>query len=111
MAKMGLSSSRFCLNGLAGGHRGGPCSRRSQHTSTLSLGVWLRVGVARVFRAQSESQVSEPSSEKSCKNIETHVESNTRFRRQGPADLQPFIHDEEIPTMSYTMSYTTSYAI
>ncbi len=81
------------------------------HTVARALGVWLRVSVARVFRAQSESQVSEPSSEKSCKNIEKHVESNTRFQRQGPADLQPFIHDEEIPTMSYTMSYTTSYAI
>ena len=108
---MGLSSNRFCLNGLAGGNRGGLCTRLSLHKSTLSLGVWLRVSVARVFRAQSESQVSELSSEKSCKNIETHVESNTRFQRQGPADLQPFIHDEEIPTMSYTMSYTTSYAI
>ena len=81
-----------------------------QHKFTLSLGVWLRVGVARVFRAQSESQVSDPSSEKSCKFFETHVESNTRFQRQGLADLQPFIHDGEIPTMSYTMSYTTSYA-
>ena len=67
MAKMGLSSNRFCLNGLAGGNRGGPCTRRFQHTSTLSLGVWLRVGVARVVRAQSASQVSDPSSEKSCK--------------------------------------------
>ncbi len=92
---MGLSSNRFCLNGLAWGHRSGQCTRRSLHKSTLSVGVWLGVGVARVFRAQSASQVSEPSSEKSCKNLETHVESKTRFQRQGPADLQPFRHDEE----------------
>jgi hypothetical protein len=51
VAKMGLSSNRFCLDGLAGGNRGGPCTRRFQHTSTLSPGVWLRVGVARVVRA------------------------------------------------------------
>jgi len=92
---MGLSSNRFCLNGLAGGHRGGPCTRRSQHTSTLSLGVWLRVGVARVVRAQSASQVSDPSSEKSCNFFETQVESKTRVQRQCLADLQPFRHDEE----------------
>jgi hypothetical protein len=48
VAKMGLSSNRFCLNGLAGGHRGGPCTRRSLHKATLSLGVWPGVGVARV---------------------------------------------------------------
>jgi hypothetical protein len=69
---MGLSTNRFCLNGLAGGHRGGPCTRQSLHTSTLSLGVWLGVGVARVFRAQSASQVSDPSSEKSCKFFVLH---------------------------------------
>ena len=131
---MGLSSNRFCLNGLAGGNRGGQCTRRSLHKSTLSLGVWLRVGVACVFRAQSESQVSEPSSEKSCKNIETHVESNTRFQRQCPADLQPFRHDEEylrcrirhrlryyilyilydivcIHDIVYDVQYTTSYTM
>ena len=82
VAKMGLSSNRFCLDGLAGGNRGGPSTRRSQHTSTLSLGVWPRVGVARVVRAQSASQVSDPSSEKSCKFFETQVESNTRCQRQ-----------------------------
>ncbi len=102
---MGLSLNRFCLilnrfcfNGLAGGHRAGQCTRRSLHKFTLSLGVWLGVGVARVFRTQSTSQVSElrlPSSEKSCRNFETHEESKTRFQRQGPADLQPFRHDEE----------------
>ncbi len=64
-----------------------------------------------VVRAQSASQVSDPSSEKSCKIFETQVESNTRCQQQCPADLQPFRHDEEIPTMSYTMSYTTSYAL
>ena len=111
MAKMGLSSNRFCLNGLAGGHRGVQCTRWSLHTSTLSLGVWLRVGVARVVRAQSASQVSDPSSEKSCKFFETQVESNTRCQRQCPADLQPFRHDEEIPTMSYTISYTILHTV
>jgi hypothetical protein len=80
VAKTGLSSNRFCLNGLAGGNRGGPCTRRFQHTSTLSLGVWPRVGVARVVRAQSASQVSHPSSEKSCNLFETQVECNTRCR-------------------------------
>jgi hypothetical protein len=63
VVKKGLSSNRSCLDGLAGGNRGGPSTRRSQHTSTLSLGVWPRVGVARVVRAQSASQVSDPSSE------------------------------------------------
>ena len=80
VAKTGLSSNRFCLNGLAGGNRGGLCTRRFQHTSTLSLGVWPRVGVARVVRAQSASQVSHPSSEKSCNLFETQVECNTRCR-------------------------------
>ncbi len=42
VAKTGLSSNRFCLNGLAGGNRGAPSTRRFQHTSTLSLGVWPR---------------------------------------------------------------------
>ena len=46
VVKKGLSSNRSCLDGLAGGKRGGPSTRRSQHTSTLSPGVWLRVGVA-----------------------------------------------------------------
>ena len=80
VVKKGLSSNRSCLDGLAGGNRGGPSTRRSQHTSTLSLGVWLRVGVARVVRAQSASQVSHPSSEKSCNLFETQVECNTRCR-------------------------------
>ncbi len=87
VVKKGLSSTRSCLNGLAGGNRGGPSTRRSQHTSTLSLGVWPRVGVARVVRAQSESQVSDPSSEKSCKLFATQVECNSRCRCQCPADL------------------------
>ena len=95
MVKKGLSWNRSCLNGLAGGNRGGQCTRRFQHTSTLSLGVWLRVGVACVVRAQSASQVSDPSSEKSCKFFEIQVQSNTRCQRQCPADLQPFRHDEE----------------
>ena len=71
--KMGLSLNIFCLNGLAWGQRGDLCTRLSLHKSTLSVGVWLGVGGARVFRAQSASQLSEPSSEKSCKNLETHV--------------------------------------
>ena len=54
-----------------------------------------RGSVARVFRAQSASQVSVLSLEKICKNLETHAQSKTRFQRQGPADLQPFRHDEE----------------
>ncbi len=68
-------------------------------------------------RAQSASQVSDPSSEKSCKFFETQVESNTRCQRQCSADLQPCRHDEEYlrcriryrirRTMSYTISYTT----
>ncbi len=58
---MGLSSNKFCLNGLAGGHRGGLCTILSLHTSTLSLGVWQGVCVARVFRAQLASQVSKQS--------------------------------------------------
>ena len=95
VVKKGLSSNRSCLNGLAGGNRGGPCTRRFQHTSTLSLGVWPRVCAARVVRAQSASQVSHPSSEKSCNFFETQVESNTRCQRQCSADLQPCRHDEE----------------
>ena len=44
---------------------------------------------------KSTSQVSDPSSEKSCKFFETQVESNTRCQRQCSADLQPCRHDEE----------------
>ncbi len=98
-------------------------------------------GVARVFRAQSASQVSVLSSEKICKNLETHaqrLQSKIRFQRQGPADLQPFRHDGEylrrriryriryhilyivydivcihdvVYDVQYTTSYTTSYTI
>ncbi len=94
---MDLSRNRFCLSGLAWGHRGGPCTRMSLHRSTVILpfGVWLGRGVAHVFRAQLASQISVLSSEKICKNLETHVQSKNRFQRQGPADLQPFKHDEE----------------
>ncbi len=80
------------------------------HKSTLSLGVWLGVGVARVFRAQSASQVSETSSEKSDKNIETHVESRTRFQRQGPADLKPFRHCDMMRN-TYDFVYDVVYDI
>ncbi len=34
VACMGLSTSRFCLNGLAWGHRGGLCIRMSLHRSS-----------------------------------------------------------------------------
>ncbi len=100
VANMRLSMNRFCLNGLAWGHRGGQCTRRSLHKSTLSVGVCLVGSVARVFRAQSASQVSEVSSEKNCKTLETHAHSKTSFQRQGPADLklserQPFRHEEK----------------
>ena len=92
---MGLSLKRFCVNGLAWGHRGGPCTIRTLHKSTLSVGGWLVVGVARVFRVQSASQVSELRSENSCKSHETHVASKPRFQRQGPAELQPYRHGGE----------------
>ncbi len=46
-------------------------------------------------RCCTASQVSVLSKEKICKNLETHAQSKTRFQKQGPADLQPFRHDEE----------------
>jgi hypothetical protein len=86
---------QILLEELAWGHRGGPCTRMSLHRSTLSFGVWLGGGAARVFRAQSASQVSVLSSERICKILETHAQSKTSFQRQGLADLQPFRHDEK----------------
>jgi hypothetical protein len=59
------------------------------------LGYGRGGGVARVFRAQSAAQVSVLSLEKICKNVETHAHCKTMFQKQGPADLQPFRHDEE----------------
>ncbi len=69
------------------------------------------VGVARVFRAQSASQVSEPSSEKSCKNIETHMESKTRFQRQGPADFQANFSLSDMMRNTYYVVYNVVYDI
>ena len=52
-------------------------------------------GVAGVFRAQLAAHVSVLSSEKICKNLEIHAHCKAMFQKQGPADLQPFRHDEE----------------
>ena len=118
VAKMGLSSNRFCLNGLAGGYRGGLCPRVSLHTSTLSLGVWPRVCVARVVRAQSASQVSDPSSEKSCNFFKTQVESNTRCQAASDnvrliCSLLDMIRNtyDVVYDIVYDMVYCTSYTI
>jgi hypothetical protein len=83
---------------------------------------------------QSTIGVRVLSSEKICKNLETHAQSKTRFQRQGPADLQPFRNDEEylrcriryriryhilyivcdivcIHDVVYDVQYTTSYTM
>ena len=61
------------------------------HIHTVARGM----AEGRCCRAQSASQVSDPSSEKSCNFFETQVESKTRFQRQCLAYLQTVRHDEE----------------
>jgi hypothetical protein len=51
--------------------------------------------VLHVFSGHNRRHKSVSRAQKRAAKILTHVESKTRFQRQGPADLQPFRHDEE----------------
>ncbi len=74
------------------------CSLATSKTVSETRSLWCPCTLKRavvVVHRRTVSQVSEVSLEKNCKNLETHAHSKTRFQRQGPADLQPFRHEEK----------------